>query len=416
MNRHPKLPKRRAVALLFTCVCLLSASLLGGCGNTSPSGSQPTAAGSREASEHTSTTLQDSSDWHDIDVGCDLGDAQPLDLSYARNFTIDTFEDGYRLVCISNGDRFLIVPEGAQVPQGLDEDIAIIEQQPSSVYLVSTGMICLLDELDTLDDVTVSSVTAEDSPNDHLTQALEEGSTVYGGKYSAPDFELIADKGCTLAIENTKINHAPDIKAKLEDLGCVVLTEQSSTEPEVLGRLEWIKLMGTIFGREDEAQKSFERLAARIDAASADEPLGKTAAFFYINEDGAAVTRRSTDYFSQMIEMAGGTFLSFDPADEDGGASSSVQAVIDLETFYADAHDADVIIYNTTVDASVTSLDDLVAKNPLLADFTAVKSGRVFACDENIYQAMTSADRIIGDLHAALEGHDGNAGFIWKLD
>lgn len=410
------LPTCRAAELLLALACLLAAPMLAGCGNATASGSQAASAESTQTPRDADAAQQVSSDWHDSDIGCDLKGAQAVELSYARNFTIDAFEDGHRLVCISNGDRFLIVPQGKQAPQGLDDDIAIIEQRPSSAYLVSTGMICLLDEIDALDCVTVSSVTTEDSPNDHLTQALEEGSTVYGGKYSAPDFELIADKGCTLAIENTKINHAPDIKAKLEDLGCVVLTEQSSTEPEVLGRLEWIKLMGAIFGREDEAQASFERIAERIGAASADEPLGKTVAFFYINEDGAAVTRRSTDYFSQMIEMAGGTFLSFDPDTEDEGASTSVQAVIDLETFYAAARDADVIIYNTTVDASVASLDDLVAKNPLLADFTAVESGRVFACDENIYQAMTSADSIIGDLRAALEGRDGDAGFIWKLD
>ena len=146
----------------------------------------------------------------------------------------------------------------------------------------------------------------------------------------------------------------------------------------------------------------------------AQEPTGKTVAFFYINDDGAAVTRRSTDYVSQMIELAGGAFLSFDPADDAEG-SSSVQAVIDLETFYTRAKDADVVIYNTTVDSSVTSIDDLIGKNPLLADFKAVQEGTVFACDEDMYQAMTSMDGIIGDMRSALTGADGNAGYIWKL-
>ena len=364
---------------------------LSGCGR-SPVANGGSAASALEGSVQTSgrCARAATSSFRNADLGCDLRHTGTLELAYARNFTVDEYEGGYRLVCISNGERFLVIPEGASVPEGLAADIATI-RQPARTYLVSTGMICLLDEIDALDEVSVSSVTAEDSPSERLSQAIEDGAVSYGGKYSAPDFELIAQTGCTLAIENTKINHAPDIKQKLQDLGVTVLTEQSSSEPEVLGRLEWIKLMGVVFGREDEANEAFARIAQRVEDTAAQAPTGKTVAFFYINDDGAAVTRRSTDYVSQMIELAGGTFLSFDPTD-------------------------DVVIYNTTVDSSVASIDDLIGKNPLLADFKAVQKGNVFACDEDMYQAMTSMDGIIGDMRSALTGADGNASYIWKLE
>lgn len=115
-----------------------------------------------------------------------------------------------------------------------------------------------------------------------------------------------------------------------------------------------------------------------------------------------------------MVEMAGGSFISFDPSDEAEG-SSSVQAIIDLETFYAQAKDADVIIYNTTVDGTVASIADLTGKNPLLADFKAVQDGEVYACDENMYQAMTDMDDIMGDIRSALTGTEESSGYIWKL-
>ena len=76
-------------------------------------------------------------------------------------------------------------------------------------------------------------------------------------KYSEPDYERISASGCTLAIENTMINHTPDVKEKLQKLGLVVLTEQSSSEPEALGRVEWIKLFGVLFDKEDEAAHLF---------------------------------------------------------------------------------------------------------------------------------------------------------------
>ena len=406
-------PTRRTNGLLalvcafaFAVACSLSAC------------ASPAATTQDEGSSHVGQTsgTEESASFRDTDLGCDLTRTGSVDLAYAKNFTIDTYEGGYQLVCTANGERFLIVPENSPVPEDLASGIAVIQQPVTSTYLVSTGMICLLDEIDALDAVTVSSVTAQDCPVEHLAQAIDAGDVAYGGKYSSPDFELIANSGCTLAIENTKINHAPDAKQKLQELGVTVITEQSSTEPQVLGRLEWIKLMGAIFGHEEQAQASFDAIAARVESVASQDPTGTTVTFFYINDDGAAVTRRSTDYFSQMIELAGGSFVSFDPDDENEEQSSSVQAVIDLEAFYATAKESDVIIYNTTVDASVTSIEDLIAKNPLLADFKAVQEGRVYACDENMYQAMTSMDAILIDIRAALTNSGDSSGYIWKLD
>ena len=67
---------------------------------------------------------------------------------------------------------------------------------------------------------------------------MEEGDILYAGKYSAPDYELILDEGCNLAIENTMIYHNPEVKEKLEELGIPVLVERSSYESHPLGRLE----------------------------------------------------------------------------------------------------------------------------------------------------------------------------------
>ena len=76
---------------------------------------------------------------------------------------------------------------------------------------------------------------------------------LYAGKYRMPDYELILSKGCDLAIENTMIFHDPEVKEKLEELGIPVIVETSSYESDPLGRLEWIKLYGALFGKEKEA-------------------------------------------------------------------------------------------------------------------------------------------------------------------
>lgn len=342
-----------------------------------------------------------------------LGEPTPVALSHATQFSLDAYESGYRLATLASGERLLIVPEGATVPERLPEDIAVIRRPLENVYLASTGMICLVDAIGALDAIGVSSVRAEDSPVPAFAERLESGEISYGGLYREPDYELITATGCPLAIENTNIDHVPEVRAKLEELGVTVLMEQSSREDEMLGRLEWIRLMGAVFGREDEAAAVFDDVAAGVEAASQGGPTGKTVAFFYINEDGAAVTRRAGDYFCQMIEAAGGEYVSF--AEEGATDSSPTTVTVEMERFYEGARDSDVIIYNGTIDDGVTSLEALSEKNRLIADFKAVREGNVWTCDANLYQQMTSMADIIEDFRAAFSGTGEPTTFIWRL-
>lgn len=343
-----------------------------------------------------------------------LGEPTPVALSHATQFSLDAYESGYRLATLASGERLLIVPEGATVPERLPEDIAVIRRPLANVYLASTGMICLVDAVGALDAVGVSSVRAEDSPVEAFTERLEGGEISYGGIYRAPDYELISAAGCPLAIENTNIDHVPEVRAKLEELGVTVLMEQSSREGDMLGRLEWVRLMGALFDREDEAAEVFDEVSAGVEAASQGGPTGKTVAFFYVNEDGAAVTRRSGDYFCQMIEAAGGEYVSF--AEEGATESSPTTVTVEMERFYEGARDADVIVYNGTIDGGVTSLETLVEKNALLADFRAVRNRDVWTCDSNLYQQITSMADIISDLRSAITGSGEPTTFVWRLE
>ncbi|WP_273394614.1 ABC transporter substrate-binding protein [Thermophilibacter mediterraneus] len=343
-----------------------------------------------------------------------LGAPATVPLAHATQFSLESYEGGHRLASLANGDRFLIVPEGADAPADLPGDVAAIRLPLEGVYLVSTAMICLVDAIGALDAVAVSSVRAEDSPVEDFAARLEDGRISYGGIYRSPDYELVAATGCPLAIENTNIDHVPEVRAKLEELGVTVLMEQSSREGNMLGRLEWIKLMGALFGRDEEAAAVFDDVAARVDEVSREAPTGRSVAFFYVNEDGAAVTRRAGDYFCQMIEAAGGEYVSFS---EEGAADSSPTTVtVEMEAFYAGARDADVIIYNGTIDDGVASLDALVKKNELLADFRAVREGRVWACDSNLYQQITSMADIIEDVRRALTDSGEPTTYVWRLE
>ena len=115
--------------------------------------------------------------------------------------------------------------------------------------------------------------------------AMAAGNLIYAGKYSAPDYELLLSGGCTFAIENTMITHNPEVKEKLEELGIKVMIERSSYEKHPLGRLEWIKLFGVLFGREQQAKAFFDAQAAHIEPILEKEKTGLSVAFFAVASD-----------------------------------------------------------------------------------------------------------------------------------
>ena len=94
---------------------------------------------------------EDSSPYRDIDLGCDLAHTGAVELAYATRFTVDEFEGGYRLICLANKDRFLIVPQGASAPQGLDKDIAVITAPLERAYHAASNSVCLIDQLGVID-------------------------------------------------------------------------------------------------------------------------------------------------------------------------------------------------------------------------------------------------------------------------
>lgn len=337
-----------------------------------------------------------------------------MELQYAKNFSVNYYSGGYVLLSMSDGSRFLVVPEGSEVPGGIDLSITVLKRPIKNIYLVATSAMALFDALDSIDTITLSGSEAESWYVENARKAMEEGRLVYAGKYSAPDYELIMSKGSSLAIESTMINHVPEVKEKLEKVGIPVLIEQTSYESHPLARTEWIKFYGALLGKDDLAQKLFDEQIAYMNAASSEHNTGKTVAYFYISSSGKVVARKSGDYVAKMIELAGGNYIFKNLGDPEKATST---VTLEMEQFYATAKDADYIIYNSTIDGGVSSLAELLAKNPLLKSFKAVQDGNVWCTDQDLYQASTQLGLMISDMHRMLtdDGSLTKLHFIYKL-
>ena len=324
-----------------------------------------------------------------------------MELDYAKEFAIDEYKDGYRLISISDGSRFLVVPEGKEAPDDLESDIVVLNQPVDHIYLAATAVMDMITSIDALDAIRLSGTKSSGWYIEEAKEAMEEGSILYAGKYSAPDYERIVSEGCRLAIENTMINHAPEVREKLEKFGTPVFLDYSSYETHPLGRVEWVKLYGVLLGKEEQAERAFDREETAFEDAICGKPTGKTVAFFFITTNGAANVRKSSDYIPKMIELAGGTYV-FDSLGDAQSRSSSV--TMQMEEFYAAAQDADYLIYNSSIDGEVGSIDELLGKSSLLGDFKAVQEGNVFCTTKNLYQESMSIGTLTKDIHSMLTG------------
>lgn len=342
----------------------------------------------------------------------DLKPVGSMELLYADQFSVDYYENGYVLAEIPESGRYLAVPEGAAVPAGLPEDVTALCRPLDRIYLAATSAMDLFRSLDAVDQITLSGTDAPGWYIDEAREAMEEGRMLYAGKYSAPDYELILENGCNLAVESTMIYHVPEVKEQLERLGIPVLTERSSYESHPLGRMEWIRLYGALLGREEQAEARFAACVDALKPVMDQTPSGKTAAFFYISANGAVNVRKPGDYVARMIEMAGGRYVPQVSAEEENALSS---VNMQMEAFYESARDADYIIYNNTIDGELDSLAELLDKSSLLADFKAVREGHVWCTGKNMFQESMGLGDMILDIHRMLSGDGPDPGEMTYL-
>ena len=343
-----------------------------------------------------------------------------MELKYADQFHVDNYEDDISVVTVEDGLRYLVTENADALPEWLPEDevreMTVITTPVHAVYNAASSAMDLIDAVDGLDSVIMTSTQASDWGIDKIKNLVENDIIRYIGKYRAPDYEALLEGDVDLAIESTMIYHSPQIKEAIEELGIPVLVERSSYESDPLGRLEWIKLYGLLFGKSEEAQLFFDEAVAKIEGVDTDAVKeAPSVAFFSVNSNGSVVVRKPGDYVTKMIETAGGTYALEGITSEEDNALSTMN--MQMEAFYDKAVDADILIYNSTIEGGLESMSDLMALSDKFNDFAAVKSGNVWCTDASTFQRTTGAADMIVEMNQIFAGaaNDGGMEYFHKL-
>lgn len=201
--------------------------------------------------------------------------------------------------------KYLIVPEDVEVPVGLEQDMIIVKKTTDHTYAESDEILNMMKDLDLLDNVaavgmkskdcTVSEIADKMKAKDgeknaevayagtadklklknlvksEVNLALFTGDILPGAKSEETEVEAkdtdkkdSKDTEETLTLEE-QTEQFEELTEKLATLGIPVLVDRSSEEKTELGKQEWIKVYGVLYGCEELTNEKFDAAVAAAE-------------------------------------------------------------------------------------------------------------------------------------------------------
>lgn len=303
--------------------------------------------------------------------------ADTLSLSHAKYLSIID-HDGFTEARIFNPwdssrilHSYILIPDSIEMPRSLPQGTVVRTPLRNAVVYssVHAGLITELGAIDAIKGMCDVDYVYQSG----LVRRLADGEIADCGKYMSPDIEKIISLNPD-AILLSPFEDSGD-HGKLGQLGVPIIECADYMELSPLGRAEWMKFYGALFGKSDEALEMFNLteheynlLCNSIDSLSSrpkvllDRPYGAT---WFVPVAGSTT--------STLIHDAGGDNLF------DGYPGNGYAALSGEEVLYK-GQDADVWLIRYT-GANDLSLDELAGENPLFTQFRAFKEGRVYGCN-----------------------------------
>jgi len=324
-----------------------------------------------------------------------------LELKYAKNFSVDYYKGGYKLIKVSDGSEILTVPEGMSVPAEVGENVIVLKMPVSNMLISSTPTMSLINSIGMLDRITLTTTERDDWYIDEVIEKMDNSSITFAGSYKAPDYEILTSYAPPFAVFSGMLNSTPEVGEKLKELKIPYMLDMASEEVHPLARVEWVKLYGALYDCEEKANEVFDAQVAYVDNLDTAKVTDKTVAMFYITSKGNLHVRQSGDYMVKMLELAGAKYAFSDLNPDKTGTEK-----MEFEEFYKTAKDADYIIYIWSLGGKPKNLDDFLAKNELFKDLKAVKDGNVWCTTPDYFQISDTLGHMIKDMNDMLTLED----------
>lgn len=159
--------------------------------------------------------------------------------------------------------KYLIVPENAEIPAGLDKEVIVVRQPADHVYAGSNKTISLMEELGQLDKVTTVGVKKNKCKNETIKEKMTEKEVIYAGTSGKLNYKKLVKNKCNLALLSSsvlpekrsskkaakkKMTAYRKMTEKMTLLQIPVIVDRAKDEKGKDAQKEWEKVYQVIFG------------------------------------------------------------------------------------------------------------------------------------------------------------------------
>lgn len=296
-------------------------------------------------------------------------------IEYASGLSIVKYE-GYSIVTISNpwpnankDFKYVLKEKEAKVPDSL-QTYATIKVPLESVVVTSTTNIPFLEMLE-VEDKLVGFPHTDYISSEKTRALIDKGSVKNVGQNEKLNIEQLIELSPDLIVTFGVDNNNPMLD-NLKKSGLNVLIQGDWMEQSPLGKAEWIKLYGALFGKEDKAKELFDKIVESYNQAKklvSEKPATTKVLYGSMYEDVWYVAKGNS-WVAQFMKDAKSDYL-WSNLEGTGSEGLSFEKVLDK------AKSANVWV----VSGSFKTLEELQKANPHYGEFDAFKNKSVYSLE-----------------------------------
>ena len=297
-------------------------------------------------------------------------------IQYAQGFTVQRF-DTYIMVEVRDPwdstrllQRYLLVDRTKSVPGGLPKG-TIVKVPVKDIVIYTSVHAAIIDQLHETDKVIgVCEPRYMDTPA--IQEGIQAGRIADLGEATSPNIEKMIEIGAELVIASPFQNSS---YGPVEKIGIPIIEGADYMEAFPLGRTEWIRFYGLLFGKEEMADSIFKEteqaylslkdLTANIDNRPTVLSEKKFGSSWYIPAGDS--------YMAHLFEDAGADYMFKDLP----GTGSTPLA---FETVFDKAIHADIWLVKYNQSSEMT-YNDLRSEYTPYENFDAFKKQRIYTCN-----------------------------------
>ena len=263
--------------------------------------------------------------------------------------------------------KYILKEKGAKVPDSL-RNYTTIQVPLESVVVTSTTNIPFLEMLE-VENKLVGFPHTDYISSEKTRALIDKGSVKNVGQNEKLNIEQLIELSPDLIVTFGVDNNNPMLD-NLKKSGLNVLIQGDWMEQSPLGKAEWIKLYGALFGKEEKAKELFDKIVQSYDQAkklAAEKTASSTVLYGSMYEDVWYVAKGNS-WVAEFMKDAHANYLWADLKGT-GSEGLSFEKVLDK------AKTANVWIAS----GSFKSLDELQKANPHYSEFDAFTNKNVYS-------------------------------------